>query len=127
MTTPFVFVTTHSINDGKLSEYLAQHEAFTELVREQEPHLLHFGAFMNQDRTEVTFLFVFADAESAETHLKIAHDKIAQGLEITRTARLEVFGQPGPMLQQVLRANGSAGVPVSIKAQFLGGYSRAAA
>ena len=127
MSTPFVFVTTHSIHDGKVSEFMMQYEAFTTLLREQEPQLLHFGAFMNQGRTEVTFFFVFADADSADTHLKIAHENIAQGLQVTRTARLEVYGQPGPVLQQVLQANGSAGVPVSIKPQSLGGYSRIAA
>jgi quinol monooxygenase YgiN len=127
MPVPFVFVTTHAINDGKLADYMRQHEAFVELVEAREPRLLEFEAYMNEARTEVTFLFVFADAESADAHLQVAHEQIAQGLEITRTARLEVYGKPGPILQQVLQANVAAGVPVSIKAESLGGFSRAAA
>jgi quinol monooxygenase YgiN len=127
MAAPFVFVTTHAINEGKLADYLQQHEAFVDFVHAREPRLLEFEAVMNEGRTEVTFVFVFADADAADVHLQLAHEQISRGLEITRTARIDVYGTPGPVLQQVLQAIAASGVPVSIKAESQGGFSRAAA
>jgi hypothetical protein len=126
MAPPFIFVTTHTINAGLLDEYEAQHGPFIDFVRENEPRLIDFQAFMDEDRTEVTFLFVFPDAEAADAHMQVAREKIGQGLEVTRTARLETYGTPGPVLGQVLRANAEAGVPVSIKGAWRGGFQRAA-
>lgn len=127
MQAPFIFITTHAINDGAAEAYEAQHGAFADFVNANEPDLLSFQAWMSDDRTEVTFIFVFPDAEAADRHMEIARDKIGQGLEITRTARLETYGTPGPVLGQVLAMNAQAGVPVSIKGTWRGGFDRVAA
>jgi hypothetical protein len=125
MATPFTFITTHSINEGRLAEYWAQNAAFAEFVAANEPDLLEFGTFMNDDQTEVTFVFGFPDAAAADRHMQVAREKIGQGLEITRTARLEVLGgSPGPVLGQVIAANAEAGVPVAIKPAAVAGFTR---
>ena len=95
MATPFTFITTHSINEGRLDEYWAQNAAFAEFVAANEPDLLEFGTFMNDEQTEVTFVFGFPDAAAADRHMQVAREKIGQGLEITRTVRLEVLGAEG--------------------------------
>lgn len=127
MEAPFIFVTTHSINDGKLDEYEAQHGPFVEFIEAHEPRLLDFQAYMNEARTEVTFLFTFPDAEAADFHMQVAREKIGAGLEITRTASLDVFGTPGPVLAAVLDANAEAGVPVRVRNDWWGGFDRVTA
>ena len=62
---PLTFVTTHTINDGKLADYMRQHSEFITFLETNEPRLLDFRAYMNEEQTEVTFLFVFPDAEAA--------------------------------------------------------------
>jgi hypothetical protein len=121
---PLVFVTTHSINDGLQDEYRRQQDVFTRFVEENEPDLLHFDVYTNDAEDEVTFLFVFADAAAGDFHMQVSRDRIAEGLEITRTARLEVYGTPGPALQQVLDMNRDMGVPVSIKQHLVAGFDR---
>lgn len=98
-----------------------------EFLEANEPRLLDFHAAMNEQQTEVTFLFVFPDAEAAEVHMQVAREHIGRGLEITRTTRLEVFGTPGPVLQQALNANAELGASLSVKPNHLGGFSRLAA
>jgi hypothetical protein len=124
MPEPLVFITTHSINDGCLAEYERQQDAFTAFVAEHEPDLLHFDVYMGDAQDEVALLFVFSDAAAADFHMQVSSDRIAEGLEITRTARLEVFGVPGPVLQKVLDANREMGVPVSIKQTLVAGFDR---
>lgn len=125
MTAPFIFVTTHTLDEGVLDEYMAQDGEFRAFLQENEPDLLDYQVFMDDDQTEVTFVFVFRDASAADHHMQIARELIGRGLEITSTSRLEVYGgSPGPVLGGVLDANAEAGVPVSIKARPLGGFSR---
>jgi quinol monooxygenase YgiN len=124
MSAPFIFVTTHTINDGKLDDYLEQNREFVEFLEANEPGLQEFHVYMNDRRTQVTFLFVFPDAEAADVHMQVASEKIGRGLKITETARLEVYGTPGPVLQQALSRNAEMGVPVSVKPNHLGGFSR---
>lgn len=126
MTEPFIFVTTHALNEGELEAYMAQNREFLAFLEANEPRLLDFRVYMNQDQTEVTFVFVFPDADAADAHFRVAQDYIARGLQITTTARLEVYGAPGPLLQQALDGNAQLGVPVSVKPNHLGGFSRAA-
>jgi hypothetical protein len=122
---PFTFVTTHTINDGRLADYMRQHSEFITLLETNEPRLLDFRAHMNEEQTEVTFLFAFPDAEAADVHMQVAREHIGRRLEITKTARLEIYGgTPGPILQQVLIANADMGVPVSVKPTHIGGFSR---
>lgn len=121
----FTLVTTHTINDGKLAGYMRQHGEFITFLETNEPRLRDFRAYLNEEQTEVTFLFVFPDAESADAYFQAAREHIGRGLEITQTARLEVYGgTPGPLLRQALDANAEMGVPVSVKPTHIGGFSR---
>lgn len=126
MPAPFIFVTTHAINEGRLADYLAQNGDFLEFVEAREPGLIDFQIYMNDEQTEATFVFVFPDAQAADVHMQTVREHIGRGLEITRTARLEVYGTPGPVLAQVLGANAAQGVPLSVKPNHLGGFSRTA-
>ncbi|HEX7097811.1 MAG TPA: hypothetical protein VF377_01115 [Acidimicrobiia bacterium] len=125
MSAPFIFVTTHTLNEGVLDEYMAQDAEFRSFLEENEPDLLDYQVYMDEGQSEVTFIFVFRDAGAADHHMKVANELIGRGLGITQTSRLEVYGgTPGSVLGAVLEANAEAGVPVSIKAQALGGFSR---
>jgi hypothetical protein len=121
---PFIFTTTHSINEGALEAYTEQQAAFARFVEAHEPRLTAFHAYTNLDETEVTFVFLFPDAAAAEAHLEVAHELIGRGLQVAQTTRVEVCGAPGPRLQQVVAVVAASGVPVSVKARPLAGFSR---
>src|SRR5690606_24246990 len=91
-----------------------------------EPDLLDYQVYMDDEQSEVTFILVFRGADAADHHMQVAGGElIGRGLEITSTSRLEVYGgTPGPVLGGVLAANAGMGVPVTIKAQPLGGVRR---
>lgn len=126
MSAPFIFVTTHTLNEGVLGEYMSQDAEFRSFLEKNEPDLLDYQVYMDDEQSEVTFIFVFRGADAADHHMQVAGGElIGRGLEITSTSRLEVYGgTPGPVLGGVLAANAGMGVPVTIKAQPLGGFSR---
>ena len=127
MSTPFIFVSTHTINEGKLDDFMGQLRLFAEFVEVNEPNLIDFKAFLDDDQTEVSLVFVYPDSDAADHHLQLAGDLIAKGFAITEQARLEVYGQPGPLLERALKGNRERGVPVSVKANAVAEVTRSAA
>jgi quinol monooxygenase YgiN len=124
MSAPFIFVTTHKINPGQLDAFKKLGREFTEFVQANEPDLLAFNVCLDEDAGEASLIQIHRDPGSADRHMQIAGDRIAQGLTVTTTVRAEVYGTPGPVVRQALAANAAQGVPVSIKPQTLDGFTR---
>jgi hypothetical protein len=55
--------------------------------------------------------------------MQIAAEKIAPGRAITTIMRVEVYGTPGPGLEQVRQAAGT-GIRVSVKPTAIEGFAR---
>lgn len=124
MPAPFIFITTHKINPGKLGEFRKLSREYEEFVRANEPDLLAYYAYFDEDSSEAALVQIHRDAASAEHHMQIAAGKIGQGLAVTTTLRAEVYGQPRAIVGQALAANSAAGAQVSIKPDMLDGFSR---
>lgn len=88
------------------------------------PHLVAHHAYVNEDQMQVSLLQIHADAASAENHMQVAGEWIGRGLQLSDTVRVEVYGTPGPVVQQALEANAAAGVTVDVKTSSWGGFSR---
>lgn len=125
MPAPFIFITTHRINDGKLQDLLKLNREYVEFLEASDPTLQELHVYMNEQQTELSYVHVFADAGTADGHMQVVGEWIGRGLEITETLRLEVYGgTPGPVLQQALTTQSGLGVPLTIEANHLGGFSR---
>jgi quinol monooxygenase YgiN len=124
MPAPFVFITTHKIKPGRFDEFAALSEEYEKFVRANEPDLLGYGAYLDEDRGEVSLVQIHRDANSADHHMTIAAEKIAQGLALTETVRVEVYGDPGPVVGQARQANTASGVQTSVKPEPLDGFTR---
>ncbi|SFR66297.1 hypothetical protein SAMN05428970_0011 [Agromyces sp. CF514] len=127
MSTPFIFITTLGVpaeHWGAARESVARYSAF---IAEREPRMLAFSAAFDAARREVALVHVLADAESADAHLPIAHEHIGAGLRLAETRRIEVFGEPGPGIEGLLRVNAAQGVDVQGSEDLVGGFVRHAA
>jgi len=125
MSAPFILITSHRINEGELEDYLELNRQYMEFVKANDPSLTEFHVYINEQQTEVSYVHVFVDADTADVHLQASREWIGRGLELTETIRLEVYGgTPGPVLQQALGAQSELGVPLSIEAEYLGGFGR---
>lgn len=86
---------------------------------------MHF--YLNDEGTEVSTVQVHRNAESMEAYLPLAQGLLQQALEVTTTTAVDAFGSPGPIAQQVLRANADKGAIVRISANRAAGFTSAAA
>jgi hypothetical protein len=127
MAAPFVFVTTHTVNDGAAREVKELSARFAEQIETSANGLVAFHFYMNDEGTEVSNVQVHCDAASMDAYLPVAGELIAKALELTTTTRIDVFGTPGPMLQQVLQHNAELGASVNVKSEHLEGFMHAVA
>lgn len=68
-----------------------------------------------------------ADAESMDSHLEIAADRIHQAFDVVDNDSVTVFGTPGRITRRLLDQIWAAGVQVSVNGGQLGGFSRLSA
>lgn len=127
MSRPFIFITTHTVKDGRLEELSRLTEEFLEFVRTNEPRLVAIGAYLNDSRDQMTLVQVHPDAESMDFHLQVAADKIHQAFNIVDNDSVHVFGDPGPVARGLLDQISQAGVRVTLQPSRLGGFNRLAA
>jgi hypothetical protein len=128
MAEPFIFIGTHRLKEGKLQDLKQYEQELVALVAANEPHLIAFHVFVNEDGTQATTVQVHPDAASMEFHMQVLGEKIGQAYEfLERTEGIEVYGTPSDQVLEMMRQLAGSGVPLSVKAHHLGGFTRATA
>ena len=124
MATPFIFIGTHTIKEGKLEDFKQYSEELCKFVEANEPRLIHFALYINEDGAEVSVVQVHPDADSMAFHMQVAREHLVQAYEFLDTTRsVEVYGTPGDALLEQLTQASEPGVPVIVKSE-LAGFNR---
>jgi quinol monooxygenase YgiN len=125
MAAPFIFIGTHRLKEGKLQDLRHYEQELVALVEAKEPRLIAFHVFVNEDGTQATTIQVHPDAASMEFHMQVLGQKISQAYAfLERTERIEVYGTPSDQVLEMMRQLAGSGVPLSVKADHLGGFTR---
>ncbi len=98
-----------------------------EAVEANEPRLIAFNIYANEDGTEASGVQVHPDAASMESHmLLLGQTKIADAFEFLeqKEGRIEVYGTPSGRVFEMMKQITGSGVPVSAKTDHLGGFTR---
>ena len=119
MQQPFIFISRHRVQRGTLEQLEQAATTFATFVATQEPWTIGFHLALSADGAELTHVQVQPDAQRMDQHMELAREHIGAALQLAPTTSIEVFGEPGPVLGQVLRMNEDAGVPVTIHRQQL--------
>lgn len=118
MTEPFIFVQTAPIKAGMLDSYQRDIRETVDLVEREEPRMLHFASYVNDEGTEQTVIQVHPDAESMRFHMKVAAEHIRErgprNLDYSQM-RIEVYGTPTAPVLELMRELAGSGVPVTVK------------
>lgn len=86
-------------------------------VDDNVPGVQSFHAYVSDDGTEGTVVYVHPDGDSLDQHLATAATLIQQGREMVEVLRIDLLGSPNPGTVERLRA---MGVPVTVKAHVVG-------
>jgi hypothetical protein len=126
VTGPFIFIATNQVRPGKLADERKRVPGLVDFVEANEPRLLAFNEYANEDGTEVAVVQVHADADSMAFHMGLIAERAATAYAETveATTGIQVFGIPSDAVLEMLERQAGAGVPLAIKGHHLGGFTR---
>jgi hypothetical protein len=127
MAAPFIYVGHNKLKAGKLEAY--QQDFMPELVKvvdSNEPRLLAFNVFVNDDGTEIAGVQVHPDADSMLSHMQVMRERITMAYEeyIEATTAIQVYGPPNDAVLEMIKMMATPGVNVSVMPRHLGGFTR---
>jgi hypothetical protein len=128
MSGPFIFIATNRLKPGKLAEERERVPGLVDFIDESEPRLIAFNEYANDDGTEVGVVQIHPDAESMELHMDIVRERAEQAYAQTldATTSIQVFGNPGEAVLEMLSSRAGSGISLSVKRHHLGGFTRSA-
>lgn len=74
MSKPFVVTSTFRVKEGRSDALKEYYQRAISLFESEEPRLVGFHVFINEDETEVTNIQVHPGAESMEFHMSVLKD-----------------------------------------------------
>jgi hypothetical protein len=81
MVEPLIFVTTITLKEGKLEDFKHYSEQMGKFVEENEPRIIHFEQYINEDGTELTSVQIHPDEDSMAFCMQVAAERMAQASE----------------------------------------------
>lgn len=122
MPDPIVFISHSRVKEGKLEAFQEMSlEVFPMMEASKPGTLLHYG-YTNEDRSELSFVHVFPDAEAMDAHFVGASDRAGSAMDYIETYRFEVYGTPS---EQALGMLGQApDADLVVHPGGFGGYLR---
>jgi hypothetical protein len=121
MAEPFIFIGTHTLKEGKLEDFKRHFGEFCKFIEANEPHLVHFELYINEEGTEVSVVQVHPDADSMAFHMQVAGEHFAHAYEyLDTTESIQIYGTPGDALVEQMKQVSSPEVPVIVKSEVAG-------
>jgi hypothetical protein len=123
---PFIFIATNRLKPGKLDAERNRVPGLVDFVEANEPRLLAFNEYVNEEGTEVAVVQIHPDADSMAFHMEVIADRAASAYAETveATTSIQVFGMTNNGVLAMLESQAGVGVPLSVKPYHLGGFTR---
>jgi len=126
MTSPFILITSHRIQPARADEMAELAAEYADFVQAHEGDMLAHHSYVTDTGDALTLVHVLVDAAAADRHLTAAAELIGKGAALAEgNVRIDVLGQPGPLLMKALEGNRANGVQVTVAERGLGGFARA--
>jgi secreted PhoX family phosphatase len=129
MAGPFIFISQSKIKEGRLDDFKRGLREMAEFVETNEPRVIAFEAYINDDGTEVTGVQIHPDADSMAVHMQIAFEKILEFDQYLDTQSVEVYGVPNDavssMMKQISDQFTGSEMSLRVRTNPVGGFTRA--
>jgi hypothetical protein len=121
MAEPLIFITTLTLKEGKLEDFKHYSEQMAKFVEANEPRLIHFEQYINEDGTEVTGVQIHPDEDSMTFHMQVAAERMAQAYEFIEAIKsLHIYGTPSDAFVEQMTPQPADLFPVIVKSKFAG-------
>jgi quinol monooxygenase YgiN len=97
-----VYVDTADVREGALEELKAAVKELVEFIEANEPRLLAYNVYFNDDGTRMTVVHAHLDSASLEYHMEVAGPVFRRFVELVTLSSIHIYGEPSPeLLKQV--------------------------
>ncbi len=129
MSEPFIFIATNRLKEGRLAAERRRVPGLCDFIEANEPRLIAFNEYANEEGTEVAVVQVHPDAASMEFHMGVVRERAERAYAETldATTSIQVYGTPSDAVIEMLRRQAGSGVPLLVRPHHLGGFTRSAA
>jgi hypothetical protein len=126
MAGPFIFIATNRLKPGKAEAEKQRVPGLVDFIEANEPRLIAFNEYVNDEGTDVAVVQVHPDADSFEFHMGVVRERAARAYEeaLDATTGIQVFGAPTETILEMLRRAAGDGVEYTVKQHHLGGFAR---
>ena len=128
MTQPFIWIGIHKIREGKAEELKRLLKEFPDFIEENEPRLLAFNLYLDEEENKVAVVQVHPDADSFEFHMKVAGEHISQSYDFfEETLSTQIYGTPSKHVLEMVeqfRQNAGQKETLSVLPQHISGFTR---
>lgn len=128
MSGPFIYIGTFTVRSGKLEETKEALTKLAALVEANEPRLISFTVFLDEQGSKVSVVQLHPDSESMEFHMSVISEHMAGVFDyLESTVSEQTYGRPSESLARTLEQWAEPGVPVTAMPVVHAGFTRSAA
>jgi hypothetical protein len=129
MPPPLIFIATNRLKPGALDVERGRVPELSSFIEANEPRLIGFNEYANEDGTEVAVVQIHPDAASFQHHIGVVRERAerAYAQTLDATTSIQVFGALDEATLGSLAQQTGLGVAVKVTAHHLGGFTRASA
>ena len=124
MSAPIVYVGKYRIVEGKLEEFRQVAKEIAAFVEANEPQLIAYNEYINEEGTEASGIQIHPDSASMETHLNVAGQAFGKAMELFEDVKIDLYGTPSaPLLERLNQMAQMFGVSLTVH-EPQAGFSR---
>ena len=122
-----VYIDTSDIHEGKLEELKTAMSELIKFVEANEPRLIAYNVYLNEDGTRMIVIHVHPDSASLEFHLKVAGPPFAKFVRFVKLLTIDVYGKlSSDLLEQVRQKAQMLGNGTVLVHELHAGFARLA-
>lgn len=103
MSDPIVYIDRSEIREGRLEELREAIDELVEFVDTQEPQLISYGFYLDEEAGRMTVVAIHPDSASLELHMEVGGPQFRKFKDLIRLRKIEVYGQPSDTVLSALR------------------------
>ena len=128
MSGPFVYIGAFTIKSGRADEARQALRRLVAVVEANEPRVVSFNAYLDEQGTKVSVVQVHPDADSMALHMKVVANHLGGAFEyLEATESEQIFGRPTASLAALLEQWTDPGVSVTRMPIHVAGFTRTSA
>ena len=124
MADPIVFISRNRVKEGMLEDFRKHYRESIPVTEAGKPGTRVQLAYADEEHSEVVIVRLFASADGLDLQLQGADQRSKTAYQFIEPTGVEIYGKPNEYAMQMIEKVVGSGIPVSIHAQFIGGFIR---